>query len=94
MSNQERKNFTPQEKVLILRRHLTEKVPVADLCEEYHFHPSLFYRRLKQFFENGTAAFGPPARPLKQVEVREQRIAFLEVMLKKAARTRECRQSS
>ena len=69
MNNHERKNFTPQEKVTLLRRCLIEKAQVSDLCEEYHFHPSLFYRWLKQFFENGAAAFEAPARPLKQVEV-------------------------
>ena len=63
--------FYPQEKVTILRRHLIDKVQVSDLCEEYHFHPSLFYRWLKQFFENGRAALGPPSRPGKQAEARE-----------------------
>ncbi len=83
MNNHERKNFTPQEKVAMLRRHLIEKAQVLDLCEEYHFHPSLFYRWLKQLFENGTAAFEAPARPPKQLEAREPRIAFLEAKLKK-----------
>ena len=30
----ERKHFTPEEKVAILRRHLLDKVPVSALCEE------------------------------------------------------------
>jgi transposase-like protein len=30
----ERKHFTPEEKVAILRRHLVDKVPVSELCEE------------------------------------------------------------
>jgi len=34
MTNKERKHFTPEEKVSILRRHLVDKVPVSDLCEE------------------------------------------------------------
>jgi transposase-like protein len=29
----ERKHFTPEEKVAILRRHLVDKVPVSELCE-------------------------------------------------------------
>jgi hypothetical protein len=29
-----RKHYTPEEKVCILRRHLVEKVPVSDLCQE------------------------------------------------------------
>ena len=30
----ERKHYTSEEKVAILRRHLLDKVPVSDLCEE------------------------------------------------------------
>jgi hypothetical protein len=39
---------------------------------------ALYYQCLKQFFENGAAGFGPAPRADKQVEAREQRIAFLE----------------
>jgi hypothetical protein len=34
----ERKHYTAAEKVAILRRHLLDKVPVADLCEEKNEH--------------------------------------------------------
>jgi transposase-like protein len=81
MSN-ERKEHTPEEKVAILRRHLINRVPVSTLCDENQLHPTVFYRWLKQFFENGAAAFGPAPRADKQVEAREQRIAFLEAKLK------------
>ena len=33
MKNQ-RKHYTPEEKVGILRRHLVEGVPISDLCDE------------------------------------------------------------
>jgi len=82
MSN-ERKHHAAEEKVAILRRHLIEKVPISTLCDEHQLHPTVFYRWLKQFFENGAAAFGPPPRTDKQVEAREQRIAFLEAKLKR-----------
>jgi transposase-like protein len=52
-----RKNYSPSEKVAILRRHLIEGVPVSDLCDEYHLSPTLFYAWQKIFFENGAAAF-------------------------------------
>jgi transposase-like protein len=52
-----RKNYTPVEKVAILRRHLIDHVPVSDLCDEHQLSPTLFYLWQKQFFENGTAAF-------------------------------------
>ena len=30
-----RKHYAPAEKVAILRRHLIDRVPVSDLCDEY-----------------------------------------------------------
>jgi transposase len=51
-----RKNYTPVEKVAILKRHLIDRVPVSDLCDEYQLQPTLFYIWQKQFFENGAAA--------------------------------------
>jgi hypothetical protein len=74
------KSFCPRvagEKVAILDRHLIDKVPVSTLCDEEQFRPTVFCRWLKQFFENEAAAFGLAPRADKQVEAREQRIAFL-----------------
>ena len=45
------------EKVAILRRHLLDRVPVSDLCDEYQLQPTLFYAWQKLFFENGASAF-------------------------------------
>jgi transposase-like protein len=52
-----RKNYTPVEKVSILRSHLIDHVPVSDLCDKHQLSPTLFYQWQKQFFENGPAAF-------------------------------------
>jgi transposase-like protein len=52
-----RKNYTPVEKVAILRRHLIDRVPISDLCDQHQLSPTLFYLWQKQFFENGAAAF-------------------------------------
>ena len=52
-SAKRRRHFTGAEKVAILRRHLVEKVPVSDLCEEHGIHPTLFYRWQKDWFEQG-----------------------------------------
>jgi transposase-like protein len=76
LMNNELKHHTPEEKVAILRRHLVDRIPVSTLCDEHRLHPTVFYRWLKQFFENGVAAFGPTPRVDKQVEACEQRSAF------------------
>ena len=52
-----RHNYTPEEKVIILKRHLVERIPVSDLCDEYKLQPKVFYIWQQQFFENGAAAF-------------------------------------
>jgi len=62
--------------VAILRRHLLDKVPVSDLCDELGLQPTVFYRWQKEFFENGAATFQGKSRPDPQAE--QQRIEFLE----------------
>jgi transposase-like protein len=53
----QRKHYTPEEKVAILRRHLLDKEPISKLCDELGLQPTAFYRWHKEFFENGAAAF-------------------------------------
>ncbi len=72
----QRKHFTATDKVKFLRRHLVEKVPVSQVCEEAGIQPTQFYKWQQIFFENGTAAFERPGRP--QTPAQEARIAFLE----------------
>jgi transposase-like protein len=74
----ERKHYTAEEKVAILRRHLLDKVPVSELCGEKGLKPTVFYRWQKEFFENGAAAFQSKERPSRQVEEKQKRIEFLE----------------
>ena len=52
-----RTSYTAQEKVIILRKHLLEKIPISDICERYELRPTVFYRWQKQFFEQGTRTF-------------------------------------
>ena len=44
----ERKHYTAEEKVAILRRHLLDKVPVSELCEENGLQPTVFNPTLAQ----------------------------------------------
>ena len=75
-----RHNYTPEEKVAILKRHLVEQMPVSDLCDKYQLQPTIFYQWQKQFFENGTAAFTQGKDPKRQ---ETQRIEQLEKKLQK-----------
>lgn len=72
----ERKNYTAEEKVAILRRHLVEKEPISKLCDEQGLQPTVFYRWQKEFFENGATAFQTKARANHPAE--QERIEYLE----------------
>lgn len=82
----ERHNYTPQEKVSILRKHLIEKQPVSEICDKLSLQPTVFHRWLKQFFENGTAAFEPESSngsKKHQDKQQQRRIEKLEEKLRK-----------
>jgi transposase-like protein len=79
-----RRVFTPEQKATILRRHLADKVPVSDLCDEYQLQPSLFYLWQRQALENLTAALqdGRTQRGAVQTAIADrERIAALEAKL-------------
>lgn len=61
--SRKRKNYSPEEKVAILKRHLLENVPVSDLCDEHGLHPTVLYRWRKDFFENGARVFSGSRGP-------------------------------
>jgi len=47
-----RRDYTAQDKAVILRRHLEDKVPVSDLCDEYGIKPGVFYRWQREALDN------------------------------------------
>ena len=40
----DRRHYTAEEKVAILKRHPLDKVPISNLCEELGLEPTVFYR--------------------------------------------------
>jgi transposase-like protein len=76
----QRKNYTGQEKVVILKRHLVDQVSISDLCDEYNLQPTVFYRWQKEFFENGAAAFEKARGQQKNAD--QKRIEQLEAKLR------------
>ncbi len=72
----QRKHYTPEQKVAIVRRHLVEGAPISNLCDELGLHPTVLYRWQKEFLENGAAAFQQRGRTNHQAE--QERIAYLE----------------
>jgi transposase-like protein len=75
----ERRHFTPQQKVAIVKEHLVDGVAISELCDRHRIQPTQFYLWQKQLFENGAAAFerttkrpGPSLqdRKLQQLEAK------------------------
>ena len=52
-----RKHYSPEQKVKIIRDHLENNISVPDICEKYQIHPNQFYRWKKELFEGATAVF-------------------------------------
>lgn len=76
-----RKNYSPQEKVAILRRHVLDKVPSFRLCDQFQLQSSVFYRWLKQLFDNGAAALQRHPTASKRPDAREPLIGVLQEQL-------------
>jgi len=79
-NGRQRRHFTPQQKVALVKQHLLEGVPISDLCDQHQITPTQFYQWQKQLFEHGADAFerkGRPAGPAPQ----ERQIQQLQAKL-------------
>ena len=75
-----RRKFSADEKVNIIRKHLIEKVPISEVCDQHGIKPTQFYQWQKQFFENGTAAFANDRKD-SQAKKLERKNAQLQAKL-------------
>ncbi len=75
----QRKSYSPEQKVEIIRRHLLDGVAVSDLCDEHCVHPTLYYRWQKEFFEGGAAAFAKESK--RQLNALKKRLAEAQEQL-------------
>jgi transposase-like protein len=84
MPKKTRRKFTAEQKAAVVRRHLVDKVPVSNLCDEYGIQPSMFYNWQKVLVDNAARAFDGDTvdrtRPSREAEL-EQKIALLEAKL-------------
>src|SRR5438045_4754426 len=77
-----RRQFSPEQKIKILRLHVLEKVPISEVCEKHQITPTQFYQWQKIFFENGASAFAKSSGPRALTGI-EQRANALENKLKR-----------
>lgn len=59
MSRRERTQYSAEEKVAILRRHLLDHVPISELCDQYKLQPTVFYRWQKAVFRERRCRLRP-----------------------------------
>jgi transposase-like protein len=81
--SRQRRHFSGTEKVAILKRHLIDKTPVSDLCDELDIYPNQFYGWLKEFFENGHTLFDNGRKSKAVEDANVKRIEFLEAKLQR-----------
>ena len=65
------------------KKHLIDKVPVSDLCDEHDLYPTQFYDWLKEFFENGHLAFNTDRKTKAAEDAKDQKIEQLEAKLQR-----------
>jgi transposase-like protein len=82
--SRQRRHFSVEQKVALLREHFLDKVPVSDLCERHGIGVTLFYSWQKLFFENGAAAFTANDKRRKaDATAKDRQIAALQDKLQR-----------
>lgn len=84
MPKKTRRKYTPEQKAVVVRRHLVDKIPVSDLCDEYGIQPSMFYTWQKTVMDNAERTFvtdgAQQSRSTRETEL-EKKVAQLEAKL-------------
>jgi transposase len=77
MKNEKRK-FSAEFKVKVLREHLENQVPVGKICEQYNIQPNLFYLWKKELFSGAINTFTKK----KSGKAEDDKISRMEEKLK------------
>ena len=78
---QSRRTFTAQEKAAIVLRHLVDKTPVSDLCDEFGLQPTQVYTWQKQLAANAALAFQTTRQSINQDDPKDRKIVALEAKI-------------
>lgn len=77
-----KKRYTSEEKIIILREHLENKIPISEIAEKYLVHPNALYQWKKQLYESSSGNI-KSKHEAKNLNKAEKRIAELESLLAK-----------
>ncbi len=78
----ERKHYSPEQKVLILRELLENDIPISQLAEKYQVHVNDIYNWKKRLFEGAKDIFQSKPGNQKQTSLEQKKIEKLESKLK------------
>lgn len=78
----ERKHYSPEQKVLILRELLENDMPISQLAEKYQVHVNDIYNWEKKLFEGAKDIFQSKPGNQKQTSFEQKKIEKLESKLK------------
>jgi transposase len=78
----ERKHYSPEQKVIIVRELLENNVPISQLAEKYQVHVNDIYNWKKRLFEGAKDLFQSKQGSQKQSTAEQRKISKLEAKLK------------
>jgi transposase len=82
-----RRNFTKEQKLEIVKQSMEEDVSIEDLAQQYKIHPNSIYKWRREYLRYEEASF--PGNGNKLMSAEEQEIARLKKQLKEAELEKE-----
>ncbi|MFZ4633273.1 MAG: transposase [Saprospiraceae bacterium] len=82
-----RRNFTKEQKLEIVKQSMEEGVSIEDLAQQYKIHPNSIYKWRREYLRYEEASF--PGNGNKLMSAEEQEIARLKKQLKEAELEKE-----
>jgi transposase-like protein len=79
----EKKRYTSEQKIIILRELLENNTPISQVAEKYNVHVNDIYNWKKKLFENAASVFEPKSPAVNSAQ--QKKIEKLEEKLKKNA---------
>ena len=78
----DRKRYTAEQKVMILRELLENNIPISQLAEKYEVRPNDIYNWKKKLFKSATEIFTQKISTPKQTTAEQKKIEKLQSKLK------------
>jgi len=78
----QRKHYTAEQKMKILRELLENNVPISQLCKRYEVRPNIIYNWKKKLFESAVDIFAQNSSTYKQTTSEQKKVEKLQAKLR------------